>query len=170
MKFPNNAAAILLSSVIFFSCSDEFELQFTIPAPVGTATVYLTLVPLNPTEQKLRGEWFLRSMVTRDTVYNDSAMNHNLNLKFTEFAYPGQSLPILDENMRLYAKATPDSAYGLIINETYQAPDSSTLIINYKGGAYVTLDSSIRLQITKLELYNLNLRDSLTGKEWKFVR
>jgi len=170
MKFQNNLAAIFLCSVTFISCDIEIEVRDIEPVRAIASPVNLTLVPLNPTEQKLRGQWFLRSMVTMDTLYNDSVENHKLNVRFTEFAWPGQSFPILEENMGLYAKATPDTLMGISINETWQAPDSSTLIIQYKGGIFIYIDSAIHLQITRLEPYNLNLKDSLTGKEWKFVR
>ena len=170
MKFQNNLAAIFLSSIIFIGCTEEIDMEFPARPPVVVGTVSLTQMPLNPTEQKLRGQWFLRSMVTMDTLYNDSVENHKLNVRFTEFAWPGQSFPILEENMGLYAKATPDTLMGISINETWQAPDSSTLIIQYKGGIFIYIDSAIHLQITRLEPYNLNLKDSLTGKEWKFVR
>lgn len=170
MKFSNSLAAIFLCSVTFISCTDEFDLEFPAPVPPANVQVNLTLVPLNTTEQKLRGEWFLRSLVTRDTVYNDSLYNHLRSVRFTEFAWPGQTMPILDDYTNLFTKATPDSIFYLPSNnETFQAPDPSTLIIYFDGGVPQG-GSTIRLQITYLEIYNLNLRDSVTGKEWKFVR
>ena len=87
---------------------------------------------LNPTEQKFRGQWFLRSMATRDTLYNDSIENGKLTISFTEFGKSGDPLPLFNENVRLYAKATPDSAWGAAGYETYRAFDSATLIIYFK--------------------------------------
>jgi len=166
MKFPNYLAAIFLCSITFISCTDEFDLEFPAPVPPANIQVNLTLVPLNPTEQKLRGEWF---WVMRDSVNNDSVKTL-WTIKFTEFARPGQTLPELENNLDIYTINTRDEVFFGLYNRTYQAPDSSTLIIYLKGGVYTTIDSAIRLQITRLEPYILNLRDSQTGKEWKFVR
>lgn len=171
MNTRNILSFIILSNLVFIGCTDDFDLEFPAPvsSPGGGAVTVLSPVALNPTEQKLRGEWYLRSMSTKDTLYNDSIFNRSKTIRFTEFADPGKTRPIVYDYMGLYARLTPDSsAYDVITDETWQAPDSSTLKIFYEG--YYLSAETITFGIVKLAPYQLTIVDSMTGKQWNFER
>jgi hypothetical protein len=171
MSYKNILPLLILSSLAFIGCSDEFDLEFPAPepSPRGGVTVVSSPVALNPTEQKLRGEWYLRSMSAKDTLYNDSVFNRSKTITFSEFAVSGKTRPILFDYMGLYARLTPDSSVFVVMSdETWQAPDSSTLKIFYEG-LYFPADT-VTFGIEKLALYQLTIVDSTTGKKWNFER
>jgi hypothetical protein len=159
---------IFLSVLLFVGCTDEFDMEFPTRQPTYQGTINLTQVMLNPTEQILKGKWFLRSMSTKDSVYNDSILNRQKTIRFTEFAYPGETYPILEDDMGLYKRVTPGSYVYFERNITWYAPDSSTMTINYKefNGTKGTLSFGIAM----LELYQLTLVDNSTGTIWNFER
>ena len=160
--------ALFLASIYFVGCSDDFDLEFpaNTNSPAGSQIV-LSVFPLNPTEQRLRGTWYLRTMSTKDTLYNDSLFNRNRSVGFTEFAYPGRNRPILHDYAFLYAKYTPD-VYGLGANEEYSAPDPAILTIYYSG-YYIGPDSAT-FRISSLTASELIIQDTVQMKQWRFLR
>jgi hypothetical protein len=157
-----------LMSILFSSCSDDFDLEF--PAPNPASTSYRpapVVIALNPTEQRLRGTWFLRTMATKDTLYNDSVLNHNRTIEFTDMAYPGSGKPVLYDYAVLYAKATPD-IFLISANEEYSAPDSLTFKIYFSG--YYLGPDSVKFKIGSLTYNELTLLDTIEQKSWKFIR
>jgi hypothetical protein len=65
MKHFKIASNIFLSGLLFLGCTDEFDMEFPTRQPTYQGTINLKQVTLNPTEQRLKGEWYLRSMSTK---------------------------------------------------------------------------------------------------------
>ena len=168
MKHFKIVSNIFISGLLFLGCTDEFDMEFPTRQPTYQGTINLIQVTLNPTEQRLKGQWYLRSMSTKDSVYNDSILNRQKTIRFTEFAYPGETYPILEDDMGLYKRVTPGSYVYFERNITWYAPDSSTIRINYNQ--FFGPIGMVSLGITKLELYQLTLLDDSTGTIWNFER
>ena len=110
---------------------------------------------------------YLRTMSTKDTLYNDSLFNRNRSVEFSEFAYTGRNRPILNDHALLYAKGAPD-IYGLGANKEYSAPDPSILTIYYSG--YYIGPDSVTFRISSLSANELVIQDTVQMKHWKFLR
>jgi hypothetical protein len=150
---------LFLASIYFVGCSDDFDLEFpaNTNSPAGSRPSP-SVISLNPTEQKLRGTWYLQTMSTKDTLYNDSLYNRNRSVEFTEITYPGRNRPILNDYALLYAKSTPD-AYGLMANEEYSAPAPAIFTIYYSG-YYIGPDSAT-FRISSLSANELVIQDTV---------
>ena len=168
MKHFKTVSTIFLSGLLLLGCTDDFDMEFPQREPNYGGTINLTQVALNPTEQRLRGQWYLRSMSTKDSAYNDSTFNRQRTINFSEFANQDETSPILHDYMSLYAKLTPDSMAHFATRETWNAPDPSTLRIMYTG--FYAPDGVVSFEITKLEFFQLTLVDNSTGRKWNFER
>ena len=168
MKHFQIFSTIFLSGLLFLGCT--LDLDFPILKPDIQVSSNFSRVELNPTEQRLKGQWYLRSMSTKDSVYNDSISNRQKTINLWEVADPDDinPNPILIDNMSLYARVTPDTMAYYAGRETWNAPDPSTMRIIYKG--FYEPGGTASFGIAKLELYQLTLVDSSTGWTWNFER
>lgn len=168
MKHYKIVSKFFLSALLFSGCTDKIDMEFPAREPNYQGTINLSVVALNPTEQRLRGEWYLRSMSTPDSVFSDSIVNRSKKIGFSEFAFAGETHPIFQDFMGLYARLLPDSSVYTARTETWYAPDSSTLKINFKE--FNRPEGTVSFEIANLALYQLTLVDNSTGRKWNFER
>jgi hypothetical protein len=169
MKYTKVFISSVVICLFLIGCTKE-DLEFwgAIP-PIGPQPNPKISIALNPTEARLFGKWYLRSMSTKDSTYNDSAWNRNFYIDFTNMAHSSKTMPIINDVAMLALKGTPPEHNIMGTENYYGAADSGKLRIAFKVPNYYAVDTVV-FSITTLNDSNLVLADSAEKKQWVFYR
>jgi hypothetical protein len=151
------------------SCTDEIAPMVPLPPRQPDPLPPTTLISVNTTEAKLKGLWYLRSMTTVDTTFNDSIFNRSRFIEFSDIGYSSQNMPMVKDDANLSAKGLPTDAFRINQDAYYKAPDSGNLRIIFSYFFAPTPDTSY-FTISSLSGQSLVLTDSVQKKQWKFYR